>query len=354
MKLDITADDVLFAALNNTVLFVDESINIMGVDSNGSRWYQLESGETLDEPYLNRYGYKITLSECTEENHGAPVEAYKWIYRCIKQNFEVAKRTVFSYGKASEESELTYINSDGGGVLAIPFKQFKNIGESYANVILKRVIADNDFIAFPYASLDKESQMQTVFAKSLEELNGMIDDMNSSIAKVDLKVFELYGFAPSNQPQTVTDKVKVAKVIFDWLRLNNKYENTDDWRDQTPYCALSGIASPVCVSYARAAHLLLNRYGIENIVCKGYYNGVGHEWNIVNYHDNIGDYTKDNFQWCMFDATGNASGTLTSWHRFNSVFDNTKYQFDERVYPLPSTNPSDSEHGYTGSNHYSW
>ena len=355
MKLDITADDVLFAALNNTVLFVDESINVTGVDSDGSRWYQLETGETLDEPYLNSYGYKVTLSECTAENHGSPIEAYKWIYRCIKQNFEVAKRTVFAYGEAHENSELIYINSDGNGVLVVPFKQFQNIEGGYAVTILKRVIADNDFIAFQYGNIDKESRLLTNFAMSLSELNGMQEDMNSSIADVDLRISNLYSFTPDNQPQTVTDRVKIAKVIFDWLRLNNRYSDSDDWKDQTAYCALSGGVSPVCSSYARAAHLLLNRYGIENIVCNGHHNGIGHVWNIVNYHDNIGEYTADATQWCMFDPTGNASGTLTSWNNFNFVYDESQgYVFDERIYPLPTINPKDGEHAYTGANHYSW
>ncbi|MCI5556565.1 hypothetical protein MR475_06070, partial [bacterium] len=77
-------------------------------------------------------------------------------------------------------------------------------------------------------------------------------------------------------------------------------------------------------------------------------------WNLVNYHDAVGSYTAAAAQWCIFDATGNPSGTLTNWDDFNCISQEGRHVDSTTLYPLPVTHPLDGEHTYTGSEAYGW
>lgn len=344
---------MLFAALGDHVLFLDGSINVSGTDHQGKPWFQMAAETEPEAPYENSYGYRATLDECTEENHGVPAQIYRWVYRCLAGGFSPAERAIFYGGAIHSFAPLTDEPEEGLGVLKIPCVQFPE-GEHVK--IAWRVLADNPLVA---CYLEEEGETVKVFrfAADPERLAAMTETMAASIAAVDGKISELYGFTPEAPPQTVEEKVKTAKVIWDWLRLNNVYGLDGEWEDQTVYSALSGgDRSPVCTSYARAAHLLLERFGIENVVCHGVrYEGAeeSHAWNLVNYHDTPGDYTREDSQWCIFDATG-TTGTIQNWDAFNRTWVEGEYVGTAVWYPLPTTMPLDGDHGYGGSSHYAW
>lgn len=87
---------------------------------------------------------------------------------------------------------------------------------------------------------------------------------------------------------TNEQRLKVAKVIHDWLVLNNTYaHSTVKNLDQTMFPALSkGIDTPVCASYAHAFQWLCQKWGICAVPVLGSTtNGPDgrHMWNMVCY-----------------------------------------------------------------------
>lgn len=357
METELNGAPVRFAALGGTVFCVDDALDVRGRDADGTWWYQLHPGDPLEGPDQNSYGYRATLAECTEENHSAPLYAYRWIYRCLMEHFGAPERTLFCDGTVARYTGLQAADN-GGGVLYIPFAQFHGLALTDALILLQRVIVDHHLIALHVMNAAPNGALMVRFAASAEELTAMESVLAGTLALIDGKIGDLYGFTPSSPPATAEDRVKVAKVIFDWLHLNNAYAATDSWLNGTVYAALSrGDQAPVCSSYARAAHLLLDRYGIENIVCSGKRNAgdsADHEWNLVNYHDTVGSYTAAAAQWCIFDATGTPSGTLTNWDDFNCISQEGRHVDSTTLYPLPVTHPLDGEHTYTGSETYGW
>lgn len=331
--------------------------------ANGVPWYQKEVAEELDEPYLNSWGYRCTLAECTETDD-TPLQMYKWFYRCYKENMDVPNRTIVTRSNVYSFTAMTPITSGEYSEITVPIAQFPYDGDfidkiRYYRKIAWRVVVDNHFLTQPhYGDLWNGIAFRSRYAQSAEERDMMLSRIAASVSDIDNRINTLYGFTPDNKPSTVEDRVKVAKAIFDWMRLHNKYALEGDWQDQTMYSALSdGDRTPVCASYAHAAHYLLERYGIENIVVYGWLTSFGtdHAWLIVNYHDNIGDYTADESQWCIFDCTGNQNGTLSTWDNFNRVQTEDRYlTYYNLHYPLPVDLATDSEHRYDGSTHYGW
>ena len=53
------------------------------------------------------------------------------------------------------------------------------------------------------------------FAASAEELTAMESVLAGTLALIDGKIGDLYGFTPSSPPATAEDRVKVAKVMKD-------------------------------------------------------------------------------------------------------------------------------------------
>jgi hypothetical protein len=123
---------------------------------------------------------------------------------------------------------------------------------------------------------------------------------------VDAKVLELYNVAPGDS-LTVDQKIRVSKVIHDWLVLHSDYdtESNGEILDQTMYPALSGgLNSPVCMSYTLAYQWLAARYGIESVAVTGKVEpSTLHAWNMVNFDDTIGQYSSGDDNWTNVDCT---------------------------------------------------
>lgn len=87
---------------------------------------------------------------------------------------------------------------------------------------------------------------------------------------------------------TEAQKVKIAKIIHDYLVTHNNYHSSSiENLDQTMYPALSrGAETPVCASYAHAFQWCCHKFGIACYVVPGSTDSEGnarHLWNMVCY-----------------------------------------------------------------------
>lgn len=352
-KISINGEEARWVAFPNAAVINDEDINVWGYNEKGEFWFQLEHGEDINEPYLNEWWYKVTLDECTEDNYNAPKYWYKWLYRCIQECYEVEKRTIYYNGMVTTFSTL------GNGVLYIAAPAYKDtIHSNNAGGLLNRVLDDTTPLMSQFyvgQSQMKNDTIELSCPANSSEMARRQAIVDASVREVDDIIYNLYGFTTDNKPTAVDDKVKVAKVIHDWLKINNIYGEDNEWEEQSIYAALSkGEYTPVCTSYAMAAHFLLSRYGIENIVCTGKFSETaskGHVWNIVNYHDECGMFTENAEQWCLLDCTDNVNDTL-NWHTFNTVSSGEVYGLTTQKYPVSEL--YDGEHKYTGNKQYEW
>lgn len=384
-KLCVNGEETRYAIFPSSVAINTEEINVWGYNEKGEFWFQLEKGTDVGEPYLAEWYYSWALSKCNEENHNAHLYEYKWLYRCMKEHFSVEKRTLWYRGGFHEfvtdvTSSDPYATAQGGfGYLAIPYEQFyevydHNDYDNWGNIsfLADGVIEDNDLMTNTNNTRLWSGYFRVQCNPSVKSQQERQATMTTAVEMIDAKIYELYGFTPDNRPKTREEKVKVAKVIYDWLRLNNKYhpeaQTTLEWENQCIYSALSlGDRHPVCRGYANAAHLLLNRYGIVNISCSGpFAPNTWHAWNIVNYQAVYGEgYKKNNSvmwspnNWCVFDSTGNQEGTITDgWEYFNHTATNIlEFQnCPEGTYPVRVLYDSRNKYDYEtkGYIEYAW
>ena len=121
---------------------------------------------------------------------------------------------------------------------------------------------------------------------------------------------------------SVQEKVKIAKVIHDFLVLNNVYGYST--YDQIMYPALSkGKCTPVCASYGKAFQWCCQKYGIFALVIVGDAGG-SHLWNMVCYekYDNyvVNAYNNPSV-WNEVDVTWDDPSNVIKcrWEFFNTT-----------------------------------
>ena len=107
-----------------------------------------------------------------------------------------------------------------------------------------------------------------------------------------------------------TQKEKYSKC-YDWVRLNVKYENSDN----DPYPVFKNLKG-VCQGYANLLFIMLHSIDIPAFVCNGMLNPVGgHAWNYVNCDG----------RWYVSDPTNSGSWILAATssykHLYPSSFD---------------------------------
>lgn len=139
-------------------------------------------------------------------------------------------------------------------------------------------------------------------------------------------------FYSNHDKYTPAQQRQIAKVIHDFLVLNNTYHDSSvEDLDQTIYPALSkGAETPVCASYALAFLYCCERWGILAPVILGYTedddNGY-HMWNMVayvkgrDYLSTLPVVTGDESVWQEMDVTWddptNGSESYCGWDYFN-------------------------------------
>lgn len=379
-----------------------------GYNSNGEYWYQVEEIDEIRQPYLNSYGYQQTLNECTEENHNQPMYLYQWIYQCLYDSDKVTKRTIVCNGKTEE-----YINECRPNInphkeyaiaVRIPMHQF--IGYKYCNKgnpanhdeyynladtwydseqhadeiypIFRRVVYDNpelytDGCGTSGGSLDfngyyKYLDVWTIRFDHRTECQKVVDN---TLKQIDDKVYKVTKFSFTNPPQTSDDKKKVAKVVYDWLGLQNRYDNEGEYFDQTIFSALSPDESPVCSSYALAYDYVLKKYNIWCMAVSGYAYKLGdndyimrHQWDIVNYNFNFDyPYVEGNgraenyaivdlsFEWSEYQSD---QEKLYHWEFFNQPREDNKYIIDKDWINYRFADAKSTSYIYKGNTVYGW
>ena len=191
--------------------------------------------------------------------------------------------------------------------------------------------------------------------------------------------YQSYRDSYSIDHYTKAQKVKIAKVIHDYLVTNNNYAHSSvENLDQTMYPALSrGGDTPVCASYAHAFQWCCHKFGILCYVVPGSTDSEGnarHLWNIVCYEDYASPTyipTWESDIWYEVDVTWDdpvgAAADYCSWEFFNtttayiqssaggnrrrSYMDNTSYG-NEAYYGYIVDECTATEYTYNGSTLY--
>lgn len=158
--------------------------------------------------------------------------------------------------------------------------------------------------------------------KSFNEICSILKNTYGISWKGGSKYFDRVG----NMTYTVQQKFKIAKVIHDWLVLNNTYGASSIKNlDQTMYPALSkGKQNPVCASYAHAFQWCCQKFGIFTLPILGYA-GENHMWNMVTYEPydcSIVNAKNNPAVWNEIDVTWDDPSTNTTkckWEFFNTT-----------------------------------
>ena len=157
---------------------------------------------------------------------------------------------------------------------------------------------------------------------TFKEISNIVKNTYGITYKGDLSDYDSFLYTEAYTPQ---EKFKIAKVIHDFLVLNNSYGYSSiEHLDQIMYPALSkGKYTPVCASYSKSFQWCCQKYGIYNLPVVGYA-GENHLWNMVCYerydnsvingHNNPAVWNEVDVTW---DDPTNGDPTVCRWDYFN-------------------------------------
>lgn len=140
-----------------------------------------------------------------------------------------------------------------------------------------------------------------------------IAEMTDTLGRANItpeQYAEIQDFTENLVAGLTTQKGKYTKC-YDWVRLNVKYENSDN----DPYPVFKNLKG-VCQGYANLLFIMLHSIDIPAFVCNGILNPVGgHAWNYVHCDD----------KWYVSDPTNSGSWILAATsgykHLYPSSFD---------------------------------
>ncbi|MEG2137248.1 MAG: hypothetical protein RRY64_01185 [Oscillospiraceae bacterium] len=391
MDTELAALEATLAAQNTLVSAHRKDLGIRGgVNAAGVAW-STEETTICDKPYLLRPGYLQSVAECSAGN-SQPRELYEWIYRRLFVGDSVTSFLMQEQGGLYEHQTVkAYAGVD---YLIIPVGQFSGImATNYydatrmgADTLMKyylRVYWDNPQLcnAIPTWLLWKYGDGRVAYLGvplyTQVEIKNMQEVCRDGKAKVEIEVYKRYALRPGDT-LTKVQKIKVGKLIHDWLVLHNQYDqvNEAEMLDQMLYPAMSdGINAPVCASYAMAYQWLCNLYGIEAMVITGVvYNGISvdhvpqggpHAWNMVNHSETPGSFGDVSADWSETDCTwDDPTGTTPEYIRWRYLYYptarvgtvvgrlNNRGRYTEAyTYPVADCT---GDHPYTGGKPYEW
>lgn len=301
---------------DEVVTVVDGAIcsKVDKVELSGSTWRQIEPAAKLDEPYLNEWGWKCASNDGTQD-------LYRWVYRCMYEGFDVPERTI----KIGDTEPVTYrvdagahavanINSEGARILRIPLAQF-SVDDITINRTLARVKEDNPLLCCPFGGAtfetDADGRIVAVVGIAAEsDRRAEMREVCMENAKlVQDKVHELYGVSQGDV-LSVTQKMKVAKVIHDYLILHGLVEN----KRKLNALWLTGMTAVFddryngyCADYTQAFNYVARLYGMEAIYGSGMaYIDINRDGDRVDYGEN------GSHAWVMLRISDEAYGTYPS------------------------------------------
>lgn len=224
------------------------------------------------------------------------------------------------------------------------------------------------YLLFDNFDIDTLNKYRNTCLETFNEICGIIRDTYGISWKGGSKYLDSVGISE----YTVTQKVKIAKVIHDFLVLNNTYSHSSiEYLDQTMYPALSkGKYTPVCASYAHAFQWCCQKFGIFAITVLGTA-GENHMWSMVCYepyycsdkraHNNPSvwnemDVTWDDptgvniCRWKFFNVTSAYLKTDDGGNRERSVVGVTDHGIE--AYDSYISNCSCTKYKYSGTTKY--
>ena len=337
-------------------------VQVGGVNALGLSWRQEEIAQALDEPYLNEWGYRCCLDECTEENHNQPVEIYKWLYRCMKEGFSVPTRTIVITGADGVERSFAFntlaaqgteaVNAaletefglESGSLSAldsykydfdaclihIPVLQFAGLSYEELRRYVSRVQQDNPELFYPNwpdsskgnlaAPYDGDIYNMGVdggysYLFSVRPADDAVSEMVSACRKVAAviqdKIYRYYEISPGTK-LTLEQKKQVAKVIHDHLILHGNYSgHVSPALLSSMYSVMDQSHKGYCLSYTQAFNFVARMYGIEALYMSGiayqtwngseYEDDDSHAWNLLSLTDDYGNYSADPSDWTCVD-----------------------------------------------------
>ena len=340
---DISSE--VFTVENGALSILTATNRPCGVNAAGWSWMQEEYAAPIDEPYLNEWGYRCCLEECTEENNAEPVQIYKWLYRCFKEGHSVKQRTIVLADENGNEQEhsfytdagesyqfetrsITIPQSEEARFLIVPLVQFPNLTREQANFYIWRVIADNPQLCFPWMPQEDAALITYAAGEVMQSDGGIMflcsvcptekksEEMrhlcNEQAAAIEAKVYELYGIRAGDELDT-EQREKVVKVIHDYIVLRSNFKGTATYYTSTVYAVFDKTRAGICCAYTNAFNFVARKYGIEALYMSGrafaewneekqdFDTQGGHGWVMVSLHDNYGEYSSDASKWSCID-----------------------------------------------------
>lgn len=264
---------------------------------------------------------------------------YKRAYNIFKNNGQNSSYYVKKYGTEDEYIEIESITSGQSfddNISRLGF-YFGDLGFTVAEaeVIIFACMYDCPELMWKFADRyfwnDNSGMMWLPFFPESTR-QAYLNTCKNTFNTICSQIATTYGisFDSSKQPwqhytmHTEQEKLKIAKVIHDWIVLHNNYAYSSvEHLDQTMYPALSnGAETPVCASYAHAFQYCCERWGIVNGVVTGDA-GEAHMWSIISYQTtpstNPTFFTANRWQECdvTWDDPTGAPSTYCTWEHFN-------------------------------------
>lgn len=264
---------------------------------------------------------------------------------------------VYYYHGLSEQYDGYYVGDNKDTIYSCIYDDFSyidnalscyiyDLGLSYQDlgIVWRKVYYDSPELIMKHAGwmfeMGQNSTVEYLFFDSFSK-NTLIDYKNTclnSFEEICQKIKSTYGIvynggnnyfdSVSTNTYSANQKFKIAKVIHDWLVLNNTYGQTDEENlDQTMFTALcKGRYTPVCAAYGKAFQWCCQKFGIYTLTILGDTSEGYHLWNIICYepYDNsIASAANNPAIWNEVDVTWddptNAGPTYCTWEFFNTT-----------------------------------
>lgn len=273
----------------------------------GENWRQEALSTRMDEPYLNEWGWKCCVEDGT-------TEMYEWLYRCLKESFDVEQRSIIVTD--ADGNETAYACTVDGGddilkavetamdadlvdsyyattadarILRLPVPQFALPNEDTLRHVLYRVVLDNPELCCPiYPSVKTVDGAEVLFLPigyddgckyiytvmpTAAKRSQMVARMRAAAEMVKDKIYYLYGIMPGDE-LTADQSKRVCKVIHDYIILHGNPSCSADG-DRVPYWSHMGYAAfdsslkANCSGYTQAFNYIARMYGITAIYMSG-------------------------------------------------------------------------------------
>lgn len=304
-----------------------------------SSWQEVQNSSdsytpnySYEDPALKyKWGYYL-LNEYSNANKLK--EAYRRIYNAWKYQDDVTAYKYYDFSSNSYKkiTQIKYTSGSYSGLYV--YLSDLSLSTTNINLAFEAVCADTYELLFRWSFNSSSPGIKSVktsafillpyYDKELRKLQRQ--DIEESFQQIVDLVKQHYGieyvnadFETKNKLYTPLEKVKISKIIYDWIVINNVYEN-NDWGytggadDQTAWSGLSQRTNPVCAGYARAFAYCCYRWGITCVWVNGYVehdinnpkNNVGlHAWNTVTYsnYSFLDSEIFDDSLWCDVDCT---------------------------------------------------